>query len=77
MFLVHLGDDRGHALINETIERVQFLLALANPIRQGRYAGGDPFGDNAGCDAGHTTSLQGLFPQLCADGIRAGRDQFC
>src|ERR1019366_3104462 len=67
VLLVHLGDDRGYSLIDEAIERVEFLLALPDPVRQRRYAGGDSLSDNAGGNAGHPTSLQGLLSQLCAD----------
>src|SRR5271167_4890385 len=46
MFLVHLGDDRSYALIDEAIESVELFLAFADPVRQRRYAGGDSLGNN-------------------------------
>ena len=57
LVFVHLGDDRSHSLIDHAIERIEFLLALADSVRQRRHAGSYTLGDNSSSNPGQTSRL--------------------
>ncbi len=71
-----LGDDRGHSLIDDAIEGIELLLALANSVQNRSHAGGNSLGNNTGGDARDPAGLQRLLVQLGADGVGSRESGF-